>query len=105
MRFEFATAGKIVFGRGTVAETGKIAAGYGHKCMLVHGTRSGPALQLQQIVENSGCEVELYRVDGEPELELIRDLVTRISSTKCSVVISIGGGSVSGCRQGGRWAG
>jgi len=37
MRFEFATAGRIIFGDGTLAEIGGIAAGLGQRALVVTG--------------------------------------------------------------------
>ena len=37
MRFEFATAGRIVFGPGTLAEAGPIAREFGHHALVVTG--------------------------------------------------------------------
>jgi alcohol dehydrogenase class IV len=37
MRFEFATAGRIIFGAGTLSEVGPIAAGAGKRALVVTG--------------------------------------------------------------------
>jgi alcohol dehydrogenase class IV len=80
--FEFATAGRIVFGAGTFAQLAGIAAGYGACPLLVTGKR--------QRVEPAGAR---FPVTGEPTIETIRAGVAAFRDAACDSVIAIGGGS------------
>jgi alcohol dehydrogenase class IV len=94
MRFEFATAGRIIFGSGTRAEAGMIASEYGQVCMLVHGRHEEPGRQVRKILESAGIQVHLFAVQGEPELNVIRDLCTQVHQNDCDLIVAVGGGSV-----------
>ncbi|MBV9744106.1 MAG: iron-containing alcohol dehydrogenase [Acidobacteriia bacterium] len=88
MRFEFATAGRIVFGAGVVREASKAAAGYGRRALLVTGAHPERAAKLV-----SGIEAVPFAVNGEPTVDLIRHGATVAREERCDVVIAIGGGS------------
>ena len=48
MRFEFATAGQIIFGPGTIKEIGDLAADMGRRAFLITGKtadRSAPLIE------------------------------------------------------------
>lgn len=83
-RFEFATAQRIVFGRGVVAELEAICAGFGENVLLVTGSDPNrfPVLPKAKRVS----------VGGEPA---VADLERgRALSAEIDVVVAIGGGSV-----------
>ena len=44
-RFEFATAGQIIFGVGTLPQIGPLAAAAGQKALITTGSRSGVRFQ------------------------------------------------------------
>lgn len=83
MRFEFATAGRIVFGPGTFAQLGGIAEGYGRCPLIVTGKRAVAA----------GLAGARFAVAGEPTIATVREGVERFRDGNCDVVIAIGGGS------------
>jgi len=80
--FEFATAGRIVFGSGSFAQLGAIAAGYGSRPLLVTGKR-----------RTDGIAGNAFRVAGEPTVALVREGVEAFRAGGCDLVVSIGGGS------------
>jgi alcohol dehydrogenase class IV len=80
--FEFATAGRIVFGNGTFEQLAGIAAGVGSRPFIVTGKREVPALPGPR-----------FAVAGEPTIELIREGVIAFRDGACDSVIAIGGGS------------
>ncbi len=84
MRFEFATATRIVFGPGTAREIAPAAREMGRRPLLVIGCPR----ELVSIVE--GAEL---LVEGEPTLELVRQGVQLARERGCDLVIGIGGGS------------
>jgi alcohol dehydrogenase class IV len=83
VRFEFATAGRIVFGRGVASQLPALVREFGTRALLVTG-RSPRAVPL------SDCE--RFEVAGEPTVEDIRQGAGRAHG--CDLVVSIGGGSV-----------
>jgi alcohol dehydrogenase class IV len=80
--FEFATAGRIVFGSGTFDQLAAIAAGLGAQPLIVTGKRDSAA--------PAGPR---FSVAGEPTIELIREGVVAFRDGACDSVIAIGGGS------------
>lgn len=93
MIFEFATAGRILFGEGRVREAGDLAASFGHRALVVQGSggRSGPLLAL---LHESGVTTTELRVPGEPTVDLVVRGVEQARREQCDVVVAFGGGSV-----------
>ena len=90
MNFEFATAGKIVFGCGMLAQAAPAAAGFGRRALLVTGRNTERARPLLDALKKEGVESELFSVSGEPTVETAR----QASAFSADVVIGFGGGSV-----------
>jgi alcohol dehydrogenase class IV len=67
MRFEFATAARILFGRGAVADLPKLAREFGSRALLVTGRNTERARAVRDALD---CSV--YSVYGEPTLEMVR---------------------------------
>jgi alcohol dehydrogenase class IV len=82
MRFEFATATRIVFGRGTFAEVPAAVAALGSRALVVSGRHSQPRID--------GIP---WAVEGEPSVESIRKGAELARDERCDVVVAIGGGS------------
>jgi alcohol dehydrogenase class IV len=89
MRFEFATAQRILFGEGTVREVPAAARAFGRRAILVHGSSAERVAGLRASLAAAGVECRDFVVAGEPTLELIRN-----SPRDADLVIAIGGGSV-----------
>lgn len=94
MTFEFATAGRIIFGPGAVKGLAPAAASFGKQALYVAG-RSGERTQpwIEQL-KASGLEVREFSVGGEPTVEVVEAGILEARSSRCDVVIAIGGGSV-----------
>jgi alcohol dehydrogenase class IV len=88
MRFEFATATRIVFGEGTAATLPELARTFGARPLVVTGSTNERAASLV-----SALSAETFTVPGEPTVELIREGAQRILHAASDVVISMGGGS------------
>ena len=88
MRFEFATATRIVFGPGTVRELAGAAAGFGRRALLVTGASAERAAPLA-----AGLDTVAFAVPGEPTVDLIRRGAAQARQERCDLVIAIGGGS------------
>ena len=88
MRFEFATATRVIFGEGTAATLPELARTFGARTLLVTGASTDRAAALA-----STLSAETFAVPGEPTVDLVREGVRRARETACDVVISLGGGS------------
>lgn len=85
MRFEFATASRIVFGPGKVRELPAAAAEMGRRALLV--TRASADFQRLGIVG------EPFPIHGEPTVDMVRQGTLVARSAACDMVIALGGGS------------
>jgi len=94
MRFEFATANRIIFGTGTVKEIGSIAAQMGQRALIVIGKSTERA---KLVISQLGSKVmkwEIFQVTAEPTTGSVREGVKAARSFQADLVIGIGGGSV-----------
>lgn len=94
MRFEFATAARIIFGAGTLSGIGPIVRGFGKRTMVVHGRNSARARGLLEALSTEGVEYTCFSVPGEPTIELVSDGLKRGREFGIEVVVGFGGGSV-----------
>jgi alcohol dehydrogenase class IV len=92
--FEFATATRIVFGAGRLAEVPEaVKALGGTRVLLVTGrdtTRAGP---LREGLDRLGLSPVAFAVQGEPTVELAREATSVALSERCDAVVAFGGGS------------
>jgi len=88
MRFEFATATRIVFGEGTAATLPELARSFGARPLVVTGASTERAAWLV-----AAFEAETFSVSGEPTVELVRAGARRVNDAACDVVLAMGGGS------------
>lgn len=94
IRFEFATATRIRFGRGVLAEVASAVAGMGRRVFLVTGRSTDRSRPLVEDLTERGCEVATHRVTGEPTVDAVRAAVDAAREHQAEVVIAMGGGSV-----------
>ena len=94
MRFEFATAGRIIFGPGTQEEFGPIAGELGRRALVVHGSNPARSKPLLAIIEAANMEYSCFEVRGEPTVEQVTDGVHHARQAESDLVIGFGGGSV-----------
>jgi alcohol dehydrogenase class IV len=93
VRFEFAAAAQIVFGRGSVSELAERVAGLGCRPLVVTGSdpsRTGAPDHLAA----RGLGVTSFRITAEPTTGVASEGVARAREGACDVVVGIGGGSV-----------
>ncbi|MGA7257055.1 MAG: iron-containing alcohol dehydrogenase [Terracidiphilus sp.] len=88
MRFEFATAARIIFGEGTAATLPELVRTLGVRPLVVAGVSKERAEGLV-----SALSAESFTVTGEPTVEMVREGARRALEAACDVVISLGGGS------------
>lgn len=88
MRFEFATATRIVFGEGTAATLPELARTFGTRPLVVTGASRERAAWLV-----SALSAETFAVPGEPTVDVVREGARRVQEAACDVILSLGGGS------------
>ncbi len=93
MRFEFATANRIIFGPGTRREAAPLAASLGHRALIVAGFSSPPLEELQAALRAAGLSTSVFLVDQEPTVELVSRGLEQARQAACDVLVGLGGGS------------
>ena len=88
MRFEFATATRIIFGEGAAATLPELVRTFGVRPLVVTGASAERAASLV-----SALSAETFAAPGEPTVELVRAGARRVQNAACDVIISFGGGS------------
>lgn len=94
MKFEFATATRIVFGPESAGSLGREAAASGRRAFVLTGAdprRAGPLLR---DLENHHVMRAEFRIVQEPTTDLVTEAAREAGRRDCDVVIAIGGGSV-----------
>lgn len=94
MRFEFSTAGRIVFGPGVADQLAQIAATFGNRAFLVLGSAPHRFGRILDQLASAGVVSEVFHVVGEPTTEMAQAAVVSARWAQSQVVIAIGGGSV-----------
>ena len=94
MKFEFATAGQILFGAGRLQEIGNIAADFGMRAFVITGSTPERAAQLLKVLQEKGIGYGTFAVSGEPTIEVVQQGVQQAREQQCDLVIGFGGGSV-----------
>ncbi|MDD2710828.1 MAG: iron-containing alcohol dehydrogenase [Verrucomicrobiae bacterium] len=98
--FEFATAGRILFGRGRLKEAGSAARTMGANAMVVTGASSSRAAPLLDLLRREKMEIHVWPTKGEPTVEMVKRGAGEALRRKCGMVIAIGGGSVLAANPG-----
>lgn len=94
MPFEFATAGRILFGPGTLEQAGALAAGLGRRALVVTGGTPSRAEPLLDALHAAGLETATFPVTGEPTTDLAQAGTEAARTFGADCVIGFGGGSV-----------
>ena len=94
MRFEFATATRIVFGPGTLAEVGILASDFGRHAFVVTGRNPRRAQRLLDLLASEKIAFTTFAVVTEPATDDITRGVAQARAAGCDFVIGFGGGSV-----------
>ncbi len=94
MRFEFATATRIVFGAGTLEQAGPLAATMGGRALVVLGQSAERAAPLLALLARHEVDVITLPVAGEPTTHLVLRGAALAREERCDLVVGFGGGSV-----------
>jgi alcohol dehydrogenase class IV len=93
MRFEFATATRILFGAGVLNEIATLASGMGGRALVVTGRNAKRAESLLALLHAAHIGAYVYAVDGEPTVGMALEGVRHVREEECDFVIGCGGGS------------
>jgi alcohol dehydrogenase class IV len=93
MRFEFATATRIVFGPGTLNEVASLAAAMGSMALVVTGRSAERAQPLLQDLAENGVDTVTFPMAGEPTTDMVCAGSEQALASGCDLVIALGGGS------------
>lgn len=91
--FSFATADRILFGAGTVAQVAPAAARFGRRALLVTGRNPDRAESIGKALTRHHVDWHPFAVTGEPEIEQVVQGAGLAITRRCDVVIGFGGGS------------
>ena len=94
VRFEFATASRILFGAGVARHIVPEAVRMGSRVLVVGGRSESRAEPTVDALRQAGLAVATYSVSGEPTVETARSGAERAEGHRADLVIGIGGGSV-----------
>jgi alcohol dehydrogenase class IV len=93
VRFEFATATRIVFGPGALAELGEIASPLGRRALLVTGRTLARVEPARERLLSAGVACVAFAVRGEPTVEDVRRGAEVAREEGLEIVVACGGGS------------
>jgi alcohol dehydrogenase class IV len=94
MAFEFATAGRIIFGPGTSEKFGTLLTEFGKRALVVRGSDPARTRSLLAGIEAARIDYSCFEVRGEPTVEQVAEGVSQARRAESDLVIGIGGGSV-----------
>ncbi len=93
MRFEFATATRIICGPGTLREVGPLAAALGQRALIVGGRSLARVEPLVALLRQAGIAVELLAIAGEPTVAVATHGAALARERGCDLVVAMGGGA------------
>jgi alcohol dehydrogenase class IV len=93
MRFEFATAGRILFGPDTFNDVEQIVLGLGKRALIVRGRNPERTKRLEGMLRAANIDCYSFEVHDEPVIEQIERGVNQARQLEVGVVIGFGGGS------------
>jgi alcohol dehydrogenase class IV len=94
MRFEFATANRILFGAGSVAELTAVVREFGDRVLLVTGADPRRAERASAALRSAGVSVASFAIRHEPTLEDVQSGAAAARDAAVNSVVGFGGGSV-----------
>jgi alcohol dehydrogenase class IV len=94
MKFEFATATRIIFGPGTIQQVTPLAIEMGKRACVVTGRTAERAQPILEQLNAHKIEYVTFSVTGEPTIDTVKNGIELARNAEIDFVISIGGGSV-----------
>jgi len=93
LHFEFATAGRILFGCGCVRQAPALAQSWGRHALVVTGAHPDRAQSLCASLQARSISVTCFSVAGEPTVDHVRQGTAVARQAGAEMVIGFGGGS------------
>lgn len=93
MRFEFATANRILFGAGVLAELPAAARALGRHALVVTGRNPARAQPALELLASAGLATTTFAIAGEPTTDDAVRGAAQARAAGCDFVIGFGGGS------------
>lgn len=93
-RFEFATAGQILFGPGTLASALDQVSAYGQRPLVVCGRDVDRCRRQLSPLEDREVPLAFFSVEGEPQTITIEEGLHHAREGNYDMVLAMGGGSV-----------
>lgn len=94
LKFEFATAGRILFGDGSANQLGGLARSYGDRALVMTGGGAVNSAVVFDSFQRDAIAVETWQIFNEPTVDDVREAARFALKSRCSLVVGIGGGSV-----------
>ncbi|MBI9106360.1 MAG: iron-containing alcohol dehydrogenase [Spirochaetales bacterium] len=99
VNFDYQNPTRIIFGKDTENETGRLASGYAEKVLLHYGggsiKKTGLYDRVTASLKDAGLEVfELSGVKPNPRLSLVREGIKICREKQIDLILAVGGGSV-----------
>lgn len=93
MTFQLLTPGRIMFGRGALAEAVPHLRALGERFLLVHSPSATEASGLAEALRQRGASVDTLTTRGEPDLPALTGLLGQARKMRPDAVIAMGGGA------------
>lgn len=93
MKFEFATAARIIFGRHTAAQAASLCREWGRNVLVVTGSRPERATPILDSLRVSGLNASVFSIQKEPTLQDARNGARMAREIKADAILGLGGGS------------
>jgi alcohol dehydrogenase class IV len=94
MKIDFSTSNRIIFGSGELNNIADLIKDWGHRAFIIRGKNPTYGKAFFEILEGLDLEITYFKVDQEPDIELVVSAVQQARGNKCEFVIGLGGGSV-----------
>ncbi|WP_397541992.1 iron-containing alcohol dehydrogenase [Roseovarius salis] len=91
--FDFATARRVLFGRGRFAEAPALAASLGRNVLVIHGASARHVGSFLAGAETLALTVSCHACPAEPDLAILSDALEAARAADADVVVAIGGGA------------
>jgi len=93
MQFEFSTTARIIFGSGKLNSIGSLIDEYSTKVLIVSGAPQEISDRLLNQLDLQDANFSLIKIDHEPTVEEVREVVKNARIGSYHLLIGIGGGS------------
>lgn len=93
MKFEFATATRIIFGLSAARQLGPEAAEMGKRAFVVTGRSTERAEPVIEQLKERQIQCATFSIPGEPTTTIVKQAVVSARQARSDLVISMGGGS------------